>query len=457
MLTADIEGLPHKVHMVAVGSRSNAFGLPLDSSTTSLRERSSSSMLSSGRTGEPSAPTASAMCVCPGTGKVLVAGLWADPAAGPMRGSVLRVWDASTGRQWGEPLDQLRPWRDMTCLALCVSPEDGRVFVAAGGEYGVFVWDVGSGQCVNQGMGRGERVSGVAIHFCEHPSAELLEVTRTRRRSPVADQSFPLHMPVPVEGRLLVAIVEQHRDGLSDSESELSVWDVASNSPVQYHLSVGHAFWSHDGPGSATPRSATSSLVWGVTRAIPSLVSLTTTSDGRILVASVWNNSEVLVLDVMSHRPVCGPLRGTSGTSSCITSVSIGAHPDGKVLVACSFEDHSVHVWDTNSGGKESHSDTSLLGRGSPNSLSQADIATPTSLKTFAKDDVIDPVKDSILCVSLGASVREELPQVAVMSPSAMTMFFFTIDRWTTCLPCESRRGKMMLMLRWDCFVLVWM
>lgn len=238
----------------------------------------------------------------------------------------IRLWDPSTGRPIGEPLDTGgEPGLTMTSFR----SGDGRTLLAFGGDRGQLrMWDPGNGKLYDYpGAGHQGPLFGM-IHVSMSRWQEML-VTCGFDQTVLAWQMTP---GAPVTRGILIA---------GQRVSALS----ALSSPHGHPLLVTGGYdaqvrlWDAvSGESRGEPLTGYSGVIHGL-----AVVAL---ADGRQLVAAAGDDSEIRMWD----RPGSSQARVLAGHVGAVGAITALALPGGRTLLASGGEDATVRLWDPIAG-----------------------------------------------------------------------------------------------------------
>jgi len=234
----------------------------------------------------------------------------------------IRLWDPSTGRPIGEPLDTGGE-QGLTMTSL--HSGDGRIMLAFGGDNGrLRMWDPGNGKLYDY-LGAGH----------EGPIFDMVHVSMSRWQEMLVTCGFDrtvlaweMAPGTPVARRLVIpgqrvgalsALPAPHGHPLlvtGGYDAQVRLWDAVT------------------GKSSGEPLTGYS----GVIRSL-AVVAL---ANGRQLVAAAGDDSEILVWD----RPGSSQGRALTGHVGAVSAIVALPLPDGRTLLASSGEDATIRLWD---------------------------------------------------------------------------------------------------------------
>ena len=257
----------------------------------------------------PGIGTADSVAFSP-DGKRIVAGCWGSD------GASVRVWDAETGRPVGQPMTA-----DMGNVVSVAFSPDGKRIVSGGGDRAVRLWDADTGQPIGQPMtGHTDWVQSVAF------SPDGKRIVSGSRDTTVrlwdADTGQPIGQPMTGHTKRVQSVAfspNGKRIASGSADQTVRLWDADTGQPVGRPL-TGHTWWVN-------------SVAFG--------------PDGHQIV-SASSDDTVRVWSLDSGPPVGRPLTPHSGTVAPAVS-SVAVSPDGTRIV--SGDEHgAVWLWDAATG-----------------------------------------------------------------------------------------------------------
>ncbi|KAJ7877408.1 WD40-repeat-containing domain protein, partial [Mycena olivaceomarginata] len=271
--------------------------------------------------------------------------------------STVRVWDAATGQQVGEPL----AGHTSSVWSVAFSP-DGTRIASGSGDSTVRVWDAAMGQQVGEPLaGHTGSVRSVAFS----PDGTRIASGSDDSTVRVWDTATGQQVGEPLAGHTgLVWSVAFSPDGTriasGSDDSTVRVWDTATGQQVGEPLaghtgSVSSVAFSPDGTRIASGSGDSTVRVWDAAMGqqvgeplaghagLVSVRSVAFSPDGT-RIASGSDDSTVRVWDAARGQQVGEPLAGHTGS---VSSVAFSA--DG-TRIASGSHDSTVRVWDAARG-----------------------------------------------------------------------------------------------------------
>lgn len=242
----------------------------------------------------------------------------------------IRLWDPSTGRPVGDPLEGVGSPR----LRMAVFESgDGRTLLAIGDKDGrLRLWDPGNGQFRSESLaGHVGSILGIVCFPQEHRGDVIVTCGFDRtlllwemavgrpitRRPLVTDYRVRAmsSLPLPYARTLLVT---------GGYDGDVRLWDPLTGQPLGNRL-TGHS------------------------RAIHAVAALRL-PDGRQFVAAGGDDDAIRVWDLHGDPPGGRLLNGHSGAVHAVVALPL---PGGRTLIASGGEDATVRLWDPVSGQAE--------------------------------------------------------------------------------------------------------
>jgi WD40 repeat protein len=226
----------------------------------------------------------------------------------------VRVWDAGSGQQIGEPLTG----HTAGVISVAFSP-DGKRIVSRSRDNTVRVWDAGSGQQIGAPLtGHTGFVNGVAFS----PDGKRIVSGSTDTTMRVWDGGSGQQIGPPLTGHTsAVTSVAFSPDGRwivsggGNEDNTVRVWDAATGQPM------GPPLTGHTAP----------------------VESLAFSPDGKRIVSGS-SDKTVRVWDAATGQPIGEPLKGHTDRVRVVAF-----SPDGKRIISGS-DDKTVRVWDAGTG-----------------------------------------------------------------------------------------------------------
>jgi WD40 repeat protein len=237
-------------------------------------------------------------------GRRIVSGSW---------DSTLRLWDASSGRPIGSPL---QGHTDTDWVVSVAFSPDGRRIVSGSEDKTLRLWDATSGQPIGSPLqGHTDKVSSVAFS----PDGQRIVSGSHDNTLRLWDASSGRPIGSPLQGHTSsvssVAFSPDGRRIVSGSwDSTLRLWDASSGRPIGLPL-----------------------------QGQPSLSSAAFSPDGRRIASGSYGNT-LRLWDATSGEPIGSPLQGQTDTVS-----SVAFSPDGRRIVSGSY-DNTLRLWDAETG-----------------------------------------------------------------------------------------------------------
>jgi WD40 repeat protein len=237
-------------------------------------------------------------------GRRIVSGSW---------DSTLRLWDASSGRPIGSPL---QGHTDTDWVVSVAFSPDGRRIVSGSEDKTLRLWDATSGQPIGSPLqGHTDKVSSVAFS----PDGQRIVSGSHDNTLRLWDASSGRPIGSPLQGHTSsvssVAFSPDGRRIVSGSwDSTLRLWDASSGRPIGLPL-----------------------------QGQPSLSSAAFSPDGRRIASGSYGNT-LRLWDATSGEPIGSPLQGHTDTVS-----SVAFSPDGRRIVSGSY-DNTLRLWDAETG-----------------------------------------------------------------------------------------------------------
>ena len=267
----------------------------------------------------------------------------------------IRIWDAATGAQVGEPLEGHHDY----IQSVSYSP-DGRHIISGSRDKTIRIWDADTGDEVGKPLeGHTLEVRAVAYspdgrHIISGSDDETIRIWDAQTSTAVGE---------PLQGHTgVVWSVAYSPDGQhiisGSSDMTIRIWDAKTGAAVQKPLQ-GHTgivwpvAYSPDGKRIISGSADKTIRIWDADTGaevgkplvghISSVVSVAYSPDGRHIISGS-NDSTIRIWDAESGSGVGNPPRGHTG-SVC----SLGYSPDGQHIVSGSG-DGSIQIWDAKDG-----------------------------------------------------------------------------------------------------------
>ena len=271
--------------------------------------------------------------------------------------NTLRLWDASTGAQVGEPL---RGHGDsVTSVAFS---RDGGLVASGSHDNTVRLWDASTGAQVGEPLRGGSRVTSVAFS----PDGGLVASGSEDKTVRLWDASTGAQVGEPLRGHdRLVTSVAFSRDGSlvasGSFDNTVRLWDASTGAqvgePLRGHGSyVTSVAFSPDGSLVASGSFDNTVRLWDAStgaqvgeplRGHGSFVTSVAFSRDGSLVASGSFDNTVRLWDPSTGAQVGEPLRGHG---AAVTSVAFSR--DGGLVASGSSGDRTVRLWDASTGAQ---------------------------------------------------------------------------------------------------------
>jgi WD40 repeat protein len=285
----------------------------------------------------------------------------------------IRIWDAATGEQIGEPLTGHTG--GVTAVAAFAGP-DGRTLLATGGrDETVRIWDPATGKQTRRRLtGHTHWVAAVAA-FSGPDGRTLLATGGGDNTVRIWDPATGEQTRKPPSGRIhrvTAVAVFTGPDGRTllatgGKDGTVRIWNPATGEQTRRPLS-GHIAWvtavaAFTGPDGRT-RLATvgidgavrildpgtgrqaSKRLTGHTKSLWAVAAFTD-PDGRTLLATGGTDGTVRIWDPGTAKQIRKRLTGHTDT---VQAVAAFAGPDGRTLLATGGRDGTVRIWDPAAG-----------------------------------------------------------------------------------------------------------
>ena len=228
------------------------------------------------------------------------------------RDKTIRIWDAQTGKQIGEPLEG----HTGVVRSASFSP-DGKRIVSASWDGTIRIWDAHTGKQI------GEPLVGhthIVLSAVFSPDGKRIVSTSGDRTIRIWDPQTGKQIGDPLEGHTFrgnyaAFSPDGKRIVIASSDNTIRIWDAQTGKMIGNPL-VGHTSY---------------------------VISASFSPDGKRIVSASSDNT-VRIWDAQRGKQIGGPLEGHSGYV-----YSVAFSPDGKRIVSAS-QDKTIRIWDTQTG-----------------------------------------------------------------------------------------------------------